>query len=304
MTALNVLNDRVSVFSAELGAVAEVAPGAIVARALAAGSGVSLTTNALTNVTTITAAGGGGGGATGVIGGSNAGLTGSAPGGTKTASWTASELIFETNTGGTPYKASVLALAFNGAVTGVNGMDTGAMAVGDLAIYAVYNPTSGASATLGTVACNGLTYTGVNAPAGYTASALLWSGKVDSSVNIKEFYQVNRNVSVAVAYAFTGLSGSAALVSQSISAIVPPNAKTASGMMSAGSYGGSCLPTVASTASGVGAQYGSGSAAFIGNYQPALSFNDIPLATAQTLYWSSGNAGNTSCSLAISRYSI
>ena len=230
-------------------------------------------------------------------------LAGSAAGGTKTASWTAAELIAETAIGGTTYRGSALTLAFNGAGTGAGGMDTGAVpATSDLHIYAIYNPTTTTWNTLGTVACSGPAYTGANMPAGFTASALLWSGKTDGGSNLLAFAQRGTVIDIVPVQIFYGVNA-ATLTSQSIAAAVPVNARTASGNLAVGSTG-SCNPMVASTASGIGLQLGSGSAAFIGNYQPAMTFNEVMLLTPQALYWMSGSGSGPSNNLTVSRYSI
>jgi hypothetical protein len=65
----------------------------------------------------------------------------------------------------------------NLATTGAGGMDSGAAPNnGFVAIYAIYNPTTGASALLArnaTAAAQPTVYGGANMPAGYTASALI-----------------------------------------------------------------------------------------------------------------------------------
>lgn len=232
-------------------------------------------------------------------------LRGSAPGGGKTASWTVNELIVETALGGMPYKGASLTLSFNGAVIGAGGMDTGGTPTsGDLAVYAIYNPAAGTWSTLGTTASFGMIYSGAHMPSGYVASALIWSGKTDSNGNIIAFKQIDRDISVAPITIFSMLSGAASLTYQSLAAAVPINAKYVSGSLGVGSYNGLAYPEVASDAAGIGMQIGPGSANFIANYQPYLNFIDLPLTTAQVLYWQSGNAANTSCMMFVTRHKI
>ena len=113
---------------------------------------------------------------------------------------------------------------------------------------------------------------------------------------------MGRQVSIDYVYAALAVAGPNAITAQSISAIVPANAKTATGFVAVGGYG--LAPFVASTITGRGAQLGPGNAAFIPNYQPAAPFVDMQIVTAQTLYWYAGTNANSSCNFAVSRYSI
>lgn len=160
-------------------------------------------------------------------------LTGSASGGSKTASWTVNEIIVETALGGQAYKGTSLTLNFNGSGVGVNGMDTGSIpASGDLFVYAIYNPSSNVWGTLGTISGAGSQiYAGSNMPAGFIASALIWSGKTNGS-NINTFSQLDRDI--AIAQAVSPLLTSTTITSISISSIVPVNARTISGWIDTG----------------------------------------------------------------------
>ena len=93
-----------------------------------------------------------------------------------TATLTADEIIVGTALGGQMYKVASFSKTINLATTGAGGMDTGtAPASGYVALYAVYNPTTGASALIATNAATlqGNVYGGANMPSGYTASALV-----------------------------------------------------------------------------------------------------------------------------------
>ncbi|MGJ8510673.1 hypothetical protein, partial [Glaesserella parasuis] len=93
-----------------------------------------------------------------------------------TATFTADEVLVETAVGGTVYRITNLNQALNLAATGINGMDTGTAPVsGYVAVYAGVNPTTGAKGVWAQ-AVSGQptsTYTGANAPSGYTASGLI-----------------------------------------------------------------------------------------------------------------------------------
>jgi hypothetical protein len=248
--------------------------------------------------------GGGGGGGGGSGGGGFAGqytnLIGSAPGGTKTASWTVEELSAEVTLGGTAYKGANLTLNFNGATTGANGMDTGSTPTSaDLAIYAIYNPTTTTWATLGCLpsaspgAVSGSVspvYGGANMPAGYTASALIWVGKTDAGPNIIAFRQLGHEVEIAPALLYAGgttitPSGGAVNTwrSVSIAASVPAAAVAASGAVLGYAIGpgpgaGPLMfgVAVASTAAGIGAQQN-----FVGDAQDDANTINGPIATCQ-----------------------
>jgi hypothetical protein len=93
-----------------------------------------------------------------------------------TATLTADEIIVETSLGGIRYCLPSFSKTINLATTGAGGMDTGTAPVsGYVALYAIYNPTTGTAALLAQNA-NALrteVYGGANMPSGYTASALL-----------------------------------------------------------------------------------------------------------------------------------
>ncbi len=94
-----------------------------------------------------------------------------------TANLTADEVVVSTGLGGRSYRLANINKTLNLAVTGANGMDTGAApANGFVAVYLIYNPTTKVSALLGvnaTATKAGEVYSGANMPAGYTASALV-----------------------------------------------------------------------------------------------------------------------------------
>jgi hypothetical protein len=260
---------------------------------------------------------GGGSGGGGSMAGYS-GLIGSAPGATKTAAWTAGEIVAENVLGGTSFKAANLSLAFNGAGTGAGGMDTGATPnTADLSIYVIYNPTLNVWNTLGCLGSvsNGKIYSGSNMPSGYAASILIWSGKCDINGNILQFVQCNGNIDVTPVSIF-GMSGNAPLTQapplvggqytyqvQSISTVVPANAAFAKGIGGAQGLANpmsvcsspTSYPAAGSTTSfpsGLGAQWGA----------PFFTFVDLRLVTAQTLYWSTTDG--TPAALFITGYRI
>lgn len=240
------------------------------------------------------------------------GLSGLAPGGTKAASWTISELIGETTLGGAAYKGASVALAFNGTTVGANGMDTGAVPTSaDIYFYAIFNPSTAAWATLGTVSGTGSPiYTGANMPSGYTASVLIAMSKTDSSANIVQFAQINRSVYIPDQLAMLN-GGSTTMnpaASISLSTIVPAGAKKISGYMTSSytsSYSWIMCPTSANGTAG-GIFTGLGiivNSSFTGGTGIATPFSDFPLLTAQTAYYFVGTSGATG-TLLISGFSF
>ncbi|WP_053077741.1 hypothetical protein [Burkholderia cepacia] len=93
------------------------------------------------------------------------------------ATLTADEIIVCSALGGVAYKLANFNQTINLATVGASGMDAGTAPVsGFVALYAIYNPTTRASALLATNATSSLApsvYGGSNMPAGYTASALV-----------------------------------------------------------------------------------------------------------------------------------
>jgi hypothetical protein len=224
-------------------------------------------------------------------------LIGSAPGNTKTASWTVGELIAENILGGTAYKGANLSLSFNGGGTGANGMDTGATPISaDVSVYAIFNPGTSTWSTLGCAGTtsNGRVYAGANMPAGYVASCLIWSGKADGSGNLGQFVQCNSNIDIVPNQIFNNVTaplvgGQSTYAGQGISGAVPANARFAKGLLE-NDFGPSTTPTGVSSVptayanpmgtvfvpTGLGAQWGNSGFLF---------FIDLRLATAQTVYW-------------------
>lgn len=137
-------------------------------------------------------------------------LIGTAPGGTKTMSWTVDQITAATSLSGINYPGSLLTLSFNGSGTGANGMDTGSMPTsGDIIIYAIYNPNTQVWSTLGCLSStsNGPIYQGANMPSGYTASCQIFAGCTDGSANINAVSQVDKSVWTSTPLIANNLSG-------------------------------------------------------------------------------------------------
>ena len=237
-------------------------------------------------------------------------LKGTAPGSTQTAIWSADELVAQTALNGTPYIGISLILSFNGATTGSGGMDTGTMPTsGNLAIYAIYNPTGSTWSTLGYAsgASSPTTiYPGSNLPTNFTASTLLWSGVTDGSANIPIFFQRQRTIFVNAVQVLSSVAGSPnTYATVSLSTIVPPNAYDVFGVVAGTSTAQPLEMAVAADVTGTYVNYAHAaqSASALDGYAAGVQFGPIPLKTAQQLAWKSANTTQTNVIL-ISGYDI
>jgi hypothetical protein len=241
--------------------------------------------------------------------GSASRLLGSAPGGTATATWTDVELVAETTVSGLAVKGANMSLSFNGAATGAGGMDTGAIPTSaNLAVYAIYNPVTNNWNTLGyasgvsTVASQ--VYPGVNAPSGYTYSALIWTGVTDSSAHLPLFNQVDRSVYIGPTSVMTAAAAAPnTYYSQSLSVAVPYSATAVWGHIAGTTSSTNLAAAVYANSSGAHARYavmpyGTDS---LDGYYAGCSFERMPLITPRTIYWKSGNTTNT-INISISGY--
>jgi hypothetical protein len=142
------------------------------------------------------------------------------------ATFTADSVTALTALGGTAYQIPSFSKVINLATTGAGGMDTGTAPVsGWVAIYAIYNPTTGVSALLAQNSPNVVmtpVYSGANMPAGFTASALLTVVATNGSSQFKPVAVRNRRVFIQLTQSFS--SATAGTNPVSISGIVPANA--------------------------------------------------------------------------------
>jgi len=212
---------------------------------------------------------------------------------------------------GTSYTLVSYSQAFNGATTGAGGMDTGTMPTsGFVALYAIYNPTAPAVSILGTNAgvSSPAIYGGANMPAGYTASALLTVLPTNATPALKASYVRGKNVSYSPAVTVVNVSASVGTpTAQSISGAVPPNAVSVSGMLTntAGSAPSGTVSTLVAADSGSnGLQYIQ-STTTIASAALAGPFNNLPLATPQTIYYTVGTQGTgPSATIQVTSYAL
>jgi len=226
-----------------------------------------------------------------------------------TATLTADEIIVESALGGLRYCLPSFSKTINLGTTGAGGMDTGsAPASGFVAIYAIYNPTTGASALLATnetAAKVPEVYGGANPVAGYTASALVSVWKTNSSGQFIVGDQVDRRVSEGPTNVLTTSAQQSTFATLNIANAVPKNAKTCSGILQIGSTAlTSASLNVASDASGVGQSNLSAYLSSTG-IPIAGSFCDLQLPTAQTMYYTAvTSSGTMTATIYISGYTF
>ncbi|HHL2560754.1 TPA: prophage tail fiber N-terminal domain-containing protein [Yersinia enterocolitica] len=141
-----------------------------------------------------------------------------------TASLTADEIIVQTSLGGLQYKLSAFNKVINLAMVGLGGMNAGNVpAIGYVAIYAIFNPTTKISGLLA-VDCTSIVapeICGVAMPAGFTASALVSVQRVSGSIFVGG-YQQDRTI-VCMPVLITSGSNNVTGLAVDLSACCPKN---------------------------------------------------------------------------------
>lgn len=205
----------------------------------------------------------------------------------------ADELIVNSALGGNQYRLKSVSARITLTTIGAGGMATGsAPATGYVAVYVIYNPTSGSVALLGMDATSALApevYGGANMPAGYTASSLVavWPTASGQFVigNL-----IGRKIEVATRTLLSSSTVNANRVSLTTT-LFPLNAKSIYGNMSVGSTASSsCSVVVWGANSQVGGMPFSQTVVAGGAY--AATFSAVSV-TNQTIGWSSGNTAGT-----------
>ncbi|MEX3914900.1 hypothetical protein AB4Y43_01450 [Paraburkholderia sp. BR10872] len=223
-----------------------------------------------------------------------------------TATLTADEIIVETALGGLRYCLPSFSKTINLATTGAGGMDTGTAPVsGFVALYAIYNPTTGASALVAQNASTLRTnvYSGANMPAGYTASALLSVWPTNGSGQFVIGMQRDRDIGIANV-AVLGSSSIVSGASLSLTSNIPVNAVTVSGSLSVNSTALSNITlAVLESTVGVGYQQITGTVAAGTGF--GGTFNRLKLSSAQTMVYSTASSSGTpTFTIFVSGYSI
>ncbi len=220
----------------------------------------------------------------------------SIPAASTTATFNADELIVQVGWGGRQYKLSGFSKTINLSVVGAGGMDTGtAPATGYVALYAIYNPTSGATAMLAVNATSAPApevYGGANMPAGYTASALVsvWG---TSSGQFVVGHQIGRHIGIISNQLYSTTGSVLSYSGISLATAVPPNGKKANMQIVASQTtpNTSIQLFLASTAEGVGAIYAISSSFSSGSSSTATStgYAELNIIGVQTLYFKMAN---------------
>jgi hypothetical protein len=215
------------------------------------------------------------------------------------ATFTADEVVVETALGGAPRRLANFNQTINLTTIGAGGMDTDAApASGFVALYAIYNPTTGASALLATNATSAAApnvYGGGNMPAGYAASALVAVVPTNSSSQFSIFTLRGRKVYIPNTQAAISTSQITSATQLSIASIVPKNAIAINMTLYINVTGsGVTNPTTniwcsASSNVGPAAQVTGGSGGGI----ISASVTDFPILTPQTVWWSTTTSGGT-----------
>lgn len=213
------------------------------------------------------------------------------------ATLTSDEVAVKSSLGGVPFLLRSFNNNINLATTGAGGMDTGSPPnSGSVAIYAIYNPTTGVSALLAvdstsTVAQS--TYSGAFQPSGYTYSALVCVWPTSAAGQFNTGYMIDRSVFFTTTQVLNTGTQQATLTSLFSSAI-PKSARSCRGYTS-----------ILSTSSPSNlAQIISGGSTLIGATSTSLTnsaansglvgpFSDVPLITPQTLFYTATCSAGT-----------
>lgn len=212
------------------------------------------------------------------------------------ATLSADELVLKSALGGQSFTLKNFSASINTATTGAGGMVSGlAPASGWLAIYAIYNPATGASSLLGfdsTSSAAPEVFSG-SLPAGYTASCLASVWRTDPSRSMIAGIQQCRSISIGqivVASTTTQITTATAV---NISSAIPPGGKKISGFFSiAGTGTNNATTNIFESASGIGQVQVAGNST--GATQSVCSAPyKVNISTQQTIYWTSGVAAGT-----------
>ena len=237
---------------------------------------------------------------TGLIGDSTDARINNSSAASASITYTATQLHVGTALNGLMYRLSSLNSTFTTtAANGIGGMDTGAApASGWIALYEMYNPTTGVAGLMGQTVSSAPTryYSGTHAPSGYAASALVGVVPTTSGGLVAQCAVRGNSVDIPAVLVINATTLNSSFTAQSIANAVPQGAKTVSGLLSVTgvsmqngyiqisgysnglSYRQCLLSTPTTTSPGSGIDEG---------------FNDVALSTSQTLYYATGAASVT-----------
>ena len=229
------------------------------------------------------------------------------------ATFSADQVVVGTALNGLEYLLASYSKTVTLTSVGAGGMDTGSAPVsGYVALYAIYNPTTGASSILATNSTTSLAptiYAGANMPSGYTASALISVWPTNSSGLLVIGTQVDRDVSVVGAVVVTTSTPVAlsTIAAVSIASVVPKNARKISGALqvSAASGAQNAQTNIFAQSSISGCSF-QAAGSTNGSGQLSIQFTGFLLITPQEIWWNTGvsNGTFTNGGIVINGYSI
>ncbi|WP_250507677.1 hypothetical protein [Caballeronia sp. GAFFF3] len=222
------------------------------------------------------------------------------------ATLTADQIVVASALNGQTYQLASFTKTINLATTGAGGMDTGTAPVsGYVALYAIYNPSTGASALLATNATAAVQpqiYGGANMPAGYTASALISVAPTNASSQIIALQQRDRKISIAQV---TILNTSSVTAGATFSTTgFPKNAIRFGGNTTILNTAVSAMSMSVFDSEGTFAQQINNSNLTAGA-QSTIPFRDSQISTPQQVRWSgSSGAGTPTFIMTVNSYEI
>lgn len=229
--------------------------------------------------------------------------------GNATATIAADGAIVGTTLSGAVQRLASVSLTLTASGTGANGLDTGSLANSTFYYVYVIAKTDGTTACLATTAGSGATiYGGANMPSGYTFSGLVGVLLTDGSAHFLQSYQFDREIFLqAPITIFSNVTNVATLTTRSIATGCPAIAKSVSGLLSYDSLNATAedLAVAADgTGTGIQSQAWTGTSNVTNVVHKQLQFRRMPLITAQTLFWRTGNASAQNNFLNISSFTI
>lgn len=223
--------------------------------------------------------------------------------------YTADEIEVQSALGGLQYKVSSFSQTLNVATTGIGGMDTGtAPLTGYVAIYAAYNPSTKAAGIFATNAATlqGNVYGGANAPAGYTATALIGVWPTNGSGQLIVGNQFDRTFCFVPILLISTATQQATYSGLNATPAIPANAKTCRPTVSitCSSTGGTLVAKIASASSGIGEEAVSGVSA-VASAGVQVPLPHVQITSAQQLFYvATASAGTMTFSVQVSEYTF
>jgi len=224
-----------------------------------------------------------------------------------TATYTADQVITGIALGGQVHRTGQFNHSVNLSTTGVGGMDTGLAPVsGYVAVYVIYNPTSGVSALLATDATSAIApmiYGGANMPAGYTFSGLVSVWRTNASRQFVPGAQLGRKIALDATVIISSSAQKAIPTALSLAAGIPFNALSVDLVITIGSsVSSTCAANIFPLNSGTAsyAAVGGTGLAFFGTVTDQM----IPSNNRQVFYGATTGAGTMAFSVNSCAYRI